>query len=359
MTDVGVVVIGRNEGERLRRCLFSLAAEAVPVVYVDSGSRDGSPELARGLGVELVELDPSRPFSAARARNEGFDRCTRLYPELAAIMFVDGDCEVVPGWLARAWAELANRPELAVVCGRRREQDPERSAYNRLADLEWDTPVGLADSCGGDALFRVADFRAVGGFDPTARAGEEPELCQRLRASGRRIARIDAEMTRHDLNMTSFGQWWRRASRVGYHGLDIERRFPPTAGPDGTMPPTLFGASLRRARIWGIGWPVVVGAGAGLAAWRGGVGAALAVIGGGLLLLLAQAARLGWRVRRRVSRPSDAAIHGLLMVAEKWANLAGQVENLRDRATGRGARLVEYKGPVPTVATPGTGRGPS
>ncbi len=151
-------------------------------------------------------------------------------------MFVDGDCEVVAGWLVRAEHELATRPELAVVCGRRREARPERSVFNRLADLEWDTPIGLAASCGGDALFRVADFRAVGGFDPTAKAGEEPELCQRLRQNGRAIARIDAEMTRHDLNMTRFSEWWRRQLRVGYHGSDIEARFRPSPSPVNRRP---------------------------------------------------------------------------------------------------------------------------
>ncbi len=289
MSTLGVVVIGRNEGDRLRRCLASLEPAGVPVVYVDSGSADGSPATARGLGVEVVELDPVRPFSAGRARNEGFERCLQRHPDTKFVMFVDGDCEVVPGWLDRAEAELTARPELAVVCGRRRELHPERSVYNRLADLEWDTPVGLAPACGGDALFRVADFQAVGGFDPTAKAGEEPELCQRLRQSGRQIARIDAEMTRHDLNMTRFAEWWRRQLRVGYHGSDIEARFQPTPTGDGTpRPPSLFGASLRRARIWGIGWPVLVVVGA-LVGW-----------------LLAGFVAGDWSDRGRV-RPADRA----------------------------------------------------
>ena len=343
MSTLGVVVIGRNEGERLQRCLGSLEPDQIPVVYVDSGSTDASVATARNSGVAVVELDPSRPFSAGRARNEGFARCLEEHPEVEFVMFVDGDCEVVPGWLARAEGELVARPELAAVCGRRRESRPERSVYNRLADLEWETPVGLVPACGGDALFRVRDFQAVGGFDPTAKAGEEPELCQRLRQRGRAIARIDAEMTRHDLNMTRFAEWWRRQLRVGYHGLDVESRFPPTPGPDGTSPPSLFGASLRRARVWGIGWPVVVAVGMALA-WQGlGRMAALEVLACGVAILGAQAARLAWRVRHRVARPSDALAHGGLMVIEKWANLSGQVSYRIDRARGRTARLIEYK----------------
>ena len=343
MTRLGAVVIGRNEGERLQRCLASLQVEAVPIVYVDSGSTDASVALAREHGVEVVELDPSRPFSAARARNEGFARCREIHPDLDFVMFIDGDCEVVPGWLDRASRELDTRPELAVVCGRRSELRPERSVYNRLADLEWDTPIGLAAACGGDALVRVADFVAVGGFNPTARAGEEPELCQRLRQSGRQIARVDAEMTRHDLNMTRFGEWWRRQFRVGYHGLDIDTRFPPASDAGQPAGPSLFGPGLRRARIWGIGWPVGVLVAMVIGWWWGGPFVAAGCLAFGLALLVAQAARLAWRARRRVERWTDAVALGVLSVVDKWANLAGQMQSLRDRRRGREAQLIEYK----------------
>ena len=343
MNDVGVVVIGRNEGERLRRCLESLQTESVPIVYVDSGSTDGSVELARRFQVEVVELDSVRPFAAGRARNEGFEACVRTHPELACIMFVDGDCEVVAGWLTTARATLAARPDLAVVCGRRREIHPERSVYNRLADLEWDTPVGLVAACGGDAMFRVADFQKVGGFNASAKAGEEPELCQRLREAGGKIARIDVEMTRHDLNMTRFSEWWRRQLRVGYHGLDIESRFPPQASPGRRKPASLFGSTLRRARIWGIGWPLIVTLGALLLGWFGGLVPALIGVAVGVGLLLVQAARLAWKVRHSVAKPGDALTHGFLMVVEKWANLTGQVQYLIDRTRGQHAKLIEYK----------------
>jgi hypothetical protein len=45
--DIGIVVIGRNEGDRLTRCLQSLQMENLPVIYVDSGSTDGSQEIWR------------------------------------------------------------------------------------------------------------------------------------------------------------------------------------------------------------------------------------------------------------------------------------------------------------------------
>src|SRR4051794_6544130 len=102
MSELGVIAIGRNEGERLRRCLESLSGLGLTIVYVDSSSEDGSVELARGLGAEVVELDLARPFTAARARNEGFERLGQIDPEVRFVQFVDGDCEVAGGWLDTA-----------------------------------------------------------------------------------------------------------------------------------------------------------------------------------------------------------------------------------------------------------------
>src|SRR5947207_307333 len=60
---LGVVVIGRNEGDRLRTCLSAVAGRNLPVVYVDSGSTDGSVATARGLGADVVALDLTTPFT--------------------------------------------------------------------------------------------------------------------------------------------------------------------------------------------------------------------------------------------------------------------------------------------------------
>lgn len=116
----------------------------------------------------------TQPFTAARARNEGFACLHRLMPSVRYVQFVDGDCEVVAGWLPAAQAFLDQHPEVAVVCGRRRERYPTRSIYNQLCDLEWDTPVGQAKACGGDALMRADAFVQVNGYRADLIAGEEP-----------------------------------------------------------------------------------------------------------------------------------------------------------------------------------------
>ena len=213
---VGVVAIGRNEGDRLRVCLESAKRSCDKVVYVDSGSTDGSVELAKNLGVTVVELNLKLPFTAARARNAGAKVLLETHPNIEAIQFVDGDCEIVDGWIAAAAEVMAGDPKIAVVCGRRRERHPDASIYNRLCDLEWNTPIGFAKSCGGDALIRVEAFTQVNGYDGTIIAGEEPEMCVRLRSADWKIDRVDREMTLHDAAMTRFGQWWTRNVRAGH-----------------------------------------------------------------------------------------------------------------------------------------------
>lgn len=71
---VAAVAIGRNEGARLVACLESMVGRVDPIIYVDSGSTDNSVAEARARGAEVVELDMSIPFTAARARNAGAAR---------------------------------------------------------------------------------------------------------------------------------------------------------------------------------------------------------------------------------------------------------------------------------------------
>jgi GT2 family glycosyltransferase len=212
---VGVVVIGRNEGERLRRCLASVLGSRSLVVYVDSGSSDGSVAAARAMGATVVELDTTVPFTAARARNAGFAKLCELVP-VDRVQFVDGDCELIEDWLDTATAFLDQQAAVGVVCGRLQERYPERSVYNLMCDMEWDRPAGETDASGGIAMMRVSVFAALGGFREDLVAGEEPELCQRMRRDGWKIWRLGTPMAWHDAAMLRFGQWWVRSRRTGF-----------------------------------------------------------------------------------------------------------------------------------------------
>jgi GT2 family glycosyltransferase len=314
MTPVDAVVIGRNEGARLIACLDSLCGDVRRLIYVDSGSTDGSVEAARARGAEVVELDTALPFTAARARNAGL---ALLRDETAYVQLVDGDCAVREGWIDAARAHLDAHPDVAVVCGRRRERYPEVSIYNRLCDTEWDTPVGAAKACGGDAMMRLSALRAVGFYREDLIAGEEPELCVRLRQAGWQVWRIDHEMTWHDAAMTRFSQFWRRARRAGH-------AFAEGAALHGAPPERHWVAETRRALIWGLALPLVAFLGALITPW------ALAL----LLLYPAQVLRLSRR---------DGWENGLFLTLGKPAQALGAVEYYLSRLRGTRRGLIEYK----------------
>lgn len=321
---IGLVAIGRNEGERLRKCLMSVVGLAGKVVYVDSGSTDGSVDMARALGVAVVELNLAVPFTAARARNEGFTSLRETAPELAYVQFVDGDCEVVPGWLEKAARFLDEHPNVAVVCGRRRERFPDRSVYNMLCDIEWDTPVGQAKACGGDALMRADAFEGVGKYRDGLIAGEEPELCVRLRAAGWKIWRLGEEMTLHDAAITRFAQWWKRTLRSGYayaegahlHSASLERHCVKES---------------RRVWMWGLIIPIITIV---LFIWLSTWGLVL------LLIYPAQIIRLALSGTRS---ESDNWWRALFLVLGKFPEAVGQLNFLYNSLLGKSAHLIEYK----------------
>lgn len=249
--DIGFVVIGRNEGSRLELCLKSILTISSRIVYSDSASTDGSPELAERLGVAVTKLPSGVPLSAARGRNAGYRALRSLYPQIRLVQFLDGDCILQPQWIADASRFLDAHPDVAVVCGRRFEAQPTASIFNLLADREWDTPVGEASECGGDALMRCEAFDAVGGYRSELLAGEEPEMTARMRAAGWKIWRIGTRMTEHDAKMHSLRPWWRRAQRSGFgyaQAWNATRK----------LPQALYGRQLRSAASWTIGLPLVV-----------------------------------------------------------------------------------------------------
>ncbi|QKX16590.1 glycosyltransferase family 2 protein [Microbulbifer sp. YPW1] len=248
---IGIVIIGRNEGPRLRRCLDSLKEYGLQTVYVDSGSTDSSIETAKNAGCTVYELSTSEIFSAGRARNAGFHTLIKKCPQLKYIQFVDGDCILDKNWLMTAETYLDNHPDTAIACGRRREIAPQASVYNMLCDIEWDTAIGDAKECGGDFMIRRELFELVDGFDPEVIAGEEPELCFRLRNKGWKIARLNEEMTIHDAAMYRFGQFAKRSERSGH-------AYAQAVAMHGQSPEKFQLRQLLSILFWGAGLPLVI-----------------------------------------------------------------------------------------------------
>jgi len=317
------VAIGRNEGERLKRCIESLSA-AAKIVYVDSGSTDGSVQWARQHGVDVIELDMSVPFTAARARNAGFRRLREVAPHLGYVQFIDGDCDLDRRWPEQAIAYLDAHADICAVCGRRRERFPEKSVYNWLCDVEWNVPPGEVRAFFGDAMIRATALEGVGGYRDDLIAGEEPELCVRLRAAGWRIWRLPSEMTLHDAAMMHFGQWWQRILRSGF-------AFAQGAYLHGAPPERHFVWESRRAQLWGLWLPFLCLV-ATLALWPWGV-----------LAWLLYPLQIVRQSLRNAGSPPERATLAFFQVLGRFAEAIGQIKFHLNRLFGRQVSLIEYK----------------
>jgi len=330
---VSVVVIGRNEGPRLAACLQSIRAMRVDgfdteVIYVDSDSSDGSPETAAGLGVRVIRVKPERP-SAALGRNAGWKAARGQF-----ILFLDGDTLLHRNFVWRGLDELRD-PAVAIVWGHRRELAPQQSLYVRVLDLDWVYPPGDSEFCGGDALVRRDALELVGGFDQSLIAGEEPEMCRRIRAHGYRIVHINAPMTRHDLAVTTFRAYWRRAFRAGHAYAEIAARFGDSADP-------LWRSEARRNLIHGgvlVLAPLVPLLTALLLSPPASLLAIVLQLSIAQLVVERTAKRCAWKHKD----PRTLWLYAVHSHVQQVPILFGQLAQRLDARRGRQRRLIEYK----------------
>ena len=328
MQQIGAVVIGRNEGDLLKLSLQSVQSARLPAVYADSGSTDGSAAVARQLAIPTVELDPSRPVSAARGRNEGLAEALNRW-SIEYVMFLDGDCILQPDFPAAALETFAQQPDCAIVTGHLSERHPEASIYNRLCAIEWRGPAGRIENMndlGGIMAARVSALREVGGFNEQAIAGEEPDLGVRLGLAGYSIIKIDLPMATHDAQITRFGQWWTRAVRGGHALAHRYARHGRTRFKDGVR-------ELRSDLFWGLALPLLI--------------VLLLIPTRGFSMLLAAAYPLqGWRMYRRYLgsglSPGDASLVTRFVLLGKFAEVLGIMRYCFNRLRGK-YTIIEYK----------------
>jgi len=323
------VVIGRNEGARLECSVRSVQAAGLSVVYADSGSTDASLNVARQLGVPVVELDPARPFSAGRGRNEGLEEALRRWPSAIYALFLDGDCELSPAFPEASAAKLEQQPDCAIVTGHLSERHPDASVYNRLCAIEWQSPAGPMESLnalGGIMVVRVSAFQQVGGFNINAIAGEEPDLGARLQMAGYSIVKIDAPMAVHDAHIMSFRQWWRRAVRGGHALAHRYAEHGRTGIRDGRR-------EVASDLFWGLALPV-------------GIVVLIVLTRGLSVLALSGYGVLIWRVFRRYRQTglskADAWLVARFIVYSKFAHVEGIARYCWNRLRGN-FKIIEYK----------------
>lgn len=327
LPEISVVVIGRNEGERLERCLASVQAARYPadkieLIYVDSNSEDESCAVAERHGAAVIRITEG-PYSAARARNLGW-----RHARGDLVHFFDGDVILDPDWLRKAVARLNEDPAIACVFGRREEVRPRASIYMRVCAFDWHVPSGPWRICGGDALFRRELLEQVGGLNEEMIAGEEPEMCYRIRRRGKLIWRLDEPMTRHDLNMTRFGQYWKRLVRSGWAYCVVA-----------------FRCRRGKERFWLrenfvnvaelVFWLVLAVAAAVTGTWWAWV-----------VLIGVLALRIAWitfRVRRRADDPGSAVLYAVHCVFGRLPFFIGQLKGLWYLISRKPTTLIEYK----------------
>jgi glycosyltransferase involved in cell wall biosynthesis len=94
---LSVVILTLNEAMNLPRCIAALPA-GIEVIVVDSGSTDGTPEMAANLGAKVL-IHPFTSFGVQR--NWAIDSAGASQPW---ILFLDADEEATPAF----WDQLAN-----------------------------------------------------------------------------------------------------------------------------------------------------------------------------------------------------------------------------------------------------------
>jgi len=276
----------------------------------------------------VVELDPSIPFTAARARNEGLRQLVERHPIVDLVQFIDGDCELRPGWISEARTYLLTNPDVVAVAGRRRERFPDASLYNLLTDMEWDEPVGDMRSFGGDVMIRVRPLMEIGGYNESLIAGEDPELSLRFRDAGYRLVRIPLEMTLHDANLLRLKQWWQRQARSGHAYVEVVamQRFRRNAYWFSNLLSIIFWAGVLPCTILVGLWPTE--------GWS-------AILLGGYPILWVRTYSHARQARRL---PRDARIFAASCVLVKFAAMQGVCTFLLNKVLlRRKTRLIEYK----------------
>ena len=221
---------------------------------------------------------------------------------------------------------------VAGVWGHRRESRPEASIYNRILDLDWIYPPGPADFCGGDAVMRRACLEQVNGFDPDLIAGEEPDLCRRLRAKGHVILHIDVPMTRHDLAITHFRQYWLRAVRAGHAYAEIAARYRNTNDPFWTRESR---ANLLRGSLY-------LTAGLGLCLTSVFLRSSIPFLAGALGLATLSI-RTALSARWKGASWKTLLLFGLHSHVQQIPVLQGQLRHLLGRWRNENSQLIEYK----------------
>ena len=219
---LSVVVKCLNEEVNLERCLRALAAElsgqpyASEIILADSKSSDRSVEIAQGFDVTIVQLAQAADRSCGAAGCLGWQFVRGDF-----VFQLDGDHELVPGFLGQAFAAMRGDGQLGAVGGRVVEMSDGLEYRERQLRSECKPVsglVGYVPSCG---LYRTAAIRQAGYFtDRNLHSNEEFELGLRLRAHGWRLLILETPSVKHyghrDASVALLARRWRTRFMQGH-----------------------------------------------------------------------------------------------------------------------------------------------
>jgi glycosyltransferase involved in cell wall biosynthesis len=201
MTELSIVLISKNQAWNISRLIESVLQEAEcvdshEVILVDSASTDKTVEMAIRYPVNILRLRPGQKLSPAIGRYVGYQRTQGQF-----VLFLDGDMELLPGWLESALHVLGDIHDAAVLAGGVIDVLPSETSESAipLAQAQMDSTDVPSEVryVGGAALYRRSVLGEVKSFNPFLDSEEESELCLRIRHAGYRILQIDRPMVYH------------------------------------------------------------------------------------------------------------------------------------------------------------------
>ena len=195
---VSIVVKTLNEEHNIARTLSSIDAATrglpVEVIVADSLSTDRTVEIALRHGAKVVQLiDPTERCCGVGAQL-GFQVARGEF-----VMILDGDMELVVGFIEQALDAFGCDSRLAGVGGQIVEMSVENRVFvNRLQHNRALTAIGDVDRLDMGGLYRAAALNGVGYFTHRGlHSCEELELGCRLKADNWRLARLATPSIRH------------------------------------------------------------------------------------------------------------------------------------------------------------------
>lgn len=201
--ELSVVLISKNQAWNIARLVESVlrGTSSIPaseIILVDSASTDDTVQLASRFPINIVRLRPIQKLSPAAGRYIGYKRTRGEF-----VLFLDGDMELIPGWIGPALSAMRSVPNAGVMLSSRVIELPPNTSSVYIPppdETSLNTPIEVTRATfvvGGAALYRRSALEHVGTFNPYLNSDEEPELYLRIRQGGYRILQLDSPIVRH------------------------------------------------------------------------------------------------------------------------------------------------------------------